>query len=123
MMLSNYPETKAGGVAFVRDVFLSMDGIVSTVTPMDDDVTPLRRPGHNDAGYYVDSSRDAFYMDFENACLESYRAEPPVGPQRWQHPEWAAHIQMHVFPFSSDLDWQEYRDWVEAGGGDDWFQP
>ena len=114
MMLSNYPETKAGGVAFVRDVALSM-GVV--------DFTPLRRPGFRDAGYKPESSTEAFMMDFENACLETWGGEPPVGPKRWQHPEWAAHIQMHVFPFHSDVDWLEYVEWVEAGGGDDWFQP
>ena len=113
MMLSNYADSHEGGCEFVRDVALSM-GVV--------DITPPRRPGHNDAGYYIDSARDAFYMDFENECLASYAGEPPTGPRRWQHPAWGAHIKANVFPYHSDIDWLEYVEWVSAGCGDEWFQ-
>ena len=31
-------------------------------------------------------------------------------------------IQTQVYPNHSDVDWQEYVDWVENGGGDEWFE-
>ena len=45
----------------------------------------------------------------------------PRGPNRHEDPEWAEMIQSQVYPHHSDIDWQEYVDWVRLGGGDDHF--
>ena len=31
-------------------------------------------------------------------------------------------IQSQVYPHHSDVDWEEYVDWVSNGGGDEYFQ-
>ena len=31
-------------------------------------------------------------------------------------------IESPVYPHHSDVDWQEYVDWVSLGFGDEWFQ-
>ena len=46
----------------------------------------------------------------------------PKGPRRFENQEWAALIMSQVFPYHSDVDWEEYVDWVKDGGGDEWFQ-
>ena len=65
-------------------------------------------------------------MDFENSCLSQNwdsRIKPhPKGNKRYEDPEWAAMIESQVYPHHSDLDWQEYVDWVSRGFGDVWFQ-
>ncbi len=65
-------------------------------------------------------------MDFENSCLsqnwDSRKRAHPKGPNRYKDPEWAAMIQSHVYPHHSDIDWEEYVEWVSNGGGDEWFQ-
>ena len=113
-MLSNYPNTHEGGVDFVRAVFESMGGRLPAPPP-------LRRPGFRDCGYKVESSVEAEMMGFENGCLMDFHMLQPRGPRRWEHPEWAAHIKARVFPFRADLDWEEYKEWVQGGGGDRWF--
>ena len=42
--------------------------------------------------------------------------------KRHENPEWQKMIQTQVYPNHSDIDWQEYVDWCENGGGDEWFQ-
>ena len=65
-------------------------------------------------------------MDFENACLanhwESSVMAHPRGNRRYEHSEWAAMIKSQVFPHHSDVDWYDYVEWVENGGGDERFQ-
>ena len=63
-------------------------------------------------------------MDFENDVLRSWDACKgiPMGPRRFENPEWATLITSRVFPHHSDLDWYEYVEWVRGGGGDEWFQ-
>ena len=77
-----------------------------------------------------DPERDAFMMDLENKILEKAYREPlfkaahyaPKGRKRWQIPEWAELIKKNVYPHHSDVDFQEYIDFCEAGGGHEWFQ-
>ncbi len=75
--------------------------------------TPHDRPG-----------RDNFLLDFENEILQSWDARKgiPRGPRRFENPEWAALIKRNVYPHHSDVDWEEYVEWVSQGGGDEWFQ-
>ena len=114
-MLADYSETHQGGVDFVRDIFLGMGG---SLVP----APPPRRPEHRDCGYKIESVLEAFYMDFENSCLSDFGGEHPRGPNRWEHRAWAAHIKAQVFPYHSDVDWEEYVEWVSGGGGDEVFQ-
>ena len=44
------------------------------------------------------------------------------GNQRHEHKEWAEIIKSQVYPHHSDADWEDYVEWVEKGGGDEWFQ-
>ncbi len=101
-----------------------------------------RRPCPTTYDSVSDVSRNAFLMDFENACLEyNWHIQPqpfdgglfdslsfywnkphPKGPKRHEDPEWAAMIQSQVYPHHSDVDWEEYVEWVENGGGDEHFQ-
>ena len=76
------------------------------------------RPWHNTV---VDQSRDDFLMDFENALLENWGREIPVGPRRFENDEWATKVKANVYPNHSDVDWMEYVDWVSQGGGDELF--
>ena len=75
--------------------------------------------------YTLNSDRDHnnFMMDFENACLsQNWAGDPPTGIKRYENPEWAKMIQSQVYPHHSDIDWYEYVEWVENGGGEEWFQ-
>ena len=68
---------------------------------------------------------DAFLTDWENECLSdnwNSSVPHPVGPKRHEHKEWAEMIKSQVYPHHSDVDWYEYVEWVENGGGDAWFQ-
>ena len=66
--------------------------------------------------------RNAFLMDFENDCLaRNWCGAPPKGPNIWQNYRWARMIKSQVYPHHSDVDWQEYCEWVIGGGGDEWF--
>ena len=114
-MLADYSETHQGGVDFVRDIFLGMGGSMGGTAP------PPRRPEHRDAGYKVQSSLENFMMDFENECLGEFGGEHPKGPDRHKDPAWAAHIKERVYPHHSDVDWEEYVEWIQSGGGDEWF--
>ena len=82
---------------------------------------PPRRPRHTLQG---GPGRDDFLSDFENDVLTCWDARKgiPKGPHRFKNPEWAALIKRHVFPHHSDVDWFEYVEWVQDGGGDEWFQ-
>ena len=65
---------------------------------------------------------DCFMMDFENSLLSEWIGEPPQGPRRFEVEAWAALVKRNVYPHHSDVDWDEYCDWVRRGGGDEWFQ-
>ena len=82
---------------------------------------PPRRPRHTLQG---GPGRDSFMMDFENDVLRCWDARKgiPRGPRRFEKQEWAALIMSQVFPHHSDVDWEEYVEWVSQGGGDAWFQ-
>ena len=110
--LEEYPQTHDGAVDFVKDVFKSMGGTMVPPTQ------PRKRR--------LSVKSDAFLMDFENACLASHWDSSvmahPRGNRRYEHEEWAAMIKNQVFPHHSDVDWGEYVEWVQNGGGDEWFQ-
>ena len=76
-----------------------------------------RRPGHRSRPI-----GDSFMMDFENSLLSEWTGSPPQGPRRFEVEAWGALVKRNVYPHHSDVDWDEYRDWVRAGGGDEWFQ-
>ena len=64
-------ETHADAVNFVKSIFQQMGGTV----------LPPKRPGHIPNYTHLTVERDAFMMDFENACLSqnwdsSIRAHP-----------------------------------------------
>ena len=112
LRFEDYPETHDGAMDFVKNVFQSMGG---TVLP----------PSRPNKGYRYKNSapRDAFMMDFENACLEqNWAGEPPRGPKRHENPEWQKMIQSQVYPHHSEIDWYDYVEFCESGGGDEWFQ-
>ena len=116
MGLEDYEQSKEGGIRFVEDIFRNLGG----------KILPPRRPGHVEPRNALDLlPRENFYMDFENACLEqnwdSSKRLHPKGKKRHEDPEWAAMIQSQVYPRHSEIDWQEYVDFVKYGGGDTWF--
>ena len=41
----------------------------------------------------------------------------PTGPRRFENAEWAELIKKSAYPHHSDVDWDEYYDWVSHGGG------
>ena len=124
-------ESQEEAVDFVKTIWKSMGGRF----------IPPNRPRHIDKYELLTPNRDNFMMDFENHCLEhnwGKKAEPfkdgileglsfyfnkphPKGKKRHEDPEWMEMIQTQVYPNHSDVDWQEYVDWVENGGGDEWF--
>ena len=111
-------KTKEEAVDFVKQIFKQMGG----------KVTPPKRPGHRDKYEIITPGRDSFMMDFENHCLEhnwhwSINSWVwPQGNKRHEDPQWAAMIQSQVFPHHSDVDWEEYVEWVSRGFGDVYFQ-
>ena len=76
-----------------------------------------RRPRHRSRA--ID---DNFMMDFEDSLLSEWSSAVPQGPRRFEVEAWAALVKRNVFPHHSDVDWDEYCDWVRRGGGDEWFQ-
>ena len=94
---------------------------------------------------------DAFMMDVENEILREWlgvrsevlvfalaKREFPKGTARVQDAAWAAHVKACLkawygrgdrSPVSrreggrDEVSWAEYKTWVEAGGGDEWFHP
>ena len=106
-------QTKEDAIDLVKSVFQNMGGRV----------LPPRRPRHRDKYDIIDVAMDSFMMDFENSCLEHVwkKGQFPKGPKRHEDPEWAAMIQAKVYPHHSDVDWEEYREWVSRGFGDEWF--
>ena len=106
---------KEDAINLVKSVFQSMGGNIM-----------IRRPRHIDKYEILTIARDNFMMDFENACLSSHwdssKRPHPKGPKRHEDQEWAAMIQSQVYPHHSDVDWEEYVDWVNIGGGDEYFQ-
>ena len=62
-------------------------------------------------------------MDFENSLVVDWDARNgiPTGPCRFEKAEWAELVKRNVYPNHSDVDWDEYVEWVSSGGGDDWF--
>jgi hypothetical protein len=80
---------------------------------------PPRRPHHKS---YIEIN-DAFMMDFENDVLREWDARKgiPRGTSRYENAEWSELIKLNVYPNHSDVDWDEYVEWVSQGGGDEWF--
>ena len=115
-MLGQNPETHEEAVDMVKTIFEQMGGTV----------LPPRRPGRKDKYELLTPERDAFMMDFENACLsqewDNSKKQFPTGRLRHADAEWGAMIISQVFPHHSDVDFQEYQEWCENGGGDEWFQ-
>ena len=79
-----------------------------------------QRPGHK-SGHDANSINDPFMMDFENSLLSEWRGRPPTSPRRFEVAEWAALVKRNVFPHHSDIDWDEYVEWVSKETGDEWF--
>ena len=70
----------------------------------------------------ITKDRDAFLMDFENSCLQDWPGlNFPKGPKRHEDPEWRKLLLSNVYPYHSDVDFLEYAEWCEQGGGDDFF--
>ena len=84
------------------------------------ELTPPKRPN---SGVQTCAPRyyHAFMTDFENSLLDDWDKAIPKGNKRHENPEWAKHVQKHVYPNHSDVDWWEYVMWVEDGCGDEWF--
>ena len=107
-------QSKREAVDFVKQIFQSMGGRV----------VPPRRPRHRDKYDIMTPDYDSFMMDFENECLCQHWdccKDWPLGNKRYEDPEWAAMIQSQVWPNHSDVDWEEYVEWVSRGFGDEWF--
>ena len=85
---------------------------------MYNELEPLYMPRRPERQMNTDNN---FMMDFENSLLSEWIGSPPTGPRRFEVPEWAALIKRNVYPVHSDVDWDEYCDWVWGGGGDEWF--
>ena len=93
-----------------------MDLVMEVFKSMGGTIVPPERPNK------VHPKNYAFMMDFENDCLaKNWTGLPPTGPERYKDPKWAQMIQSQVFPFHSDIDWVEYVEFCESGGGDEWF--
>jgi hypothetical protein len=75
------------------------------------------KPRRNNSG-----PRNSFMMDFENEVLRAFGGSPR-GPRRHLDPQWAALVRHRVDPHHTDVTWCEYVEWVQGGGGDEWFQP
>ena len=56
-----------------------------------------------------------------NKVHPNWVGPPPTGIKRYENPKWAEMIQTRIFPFRSDIDWVEYVEFCESGGGDEWF--
>ena len=111
--LEDYPQTKQGGIDFVKAVFQNMGG----------NIAPPHRPRKGQ--FKWTPSKDSFLMDFENSVLQNHwdsNVSHPTGERRHENKEWAEMIQSQVYPQHSDVDWWEYSEWVTRGGGDEWFQ-
>ena len=82
-----------------------------------------RRPGHQCFDIRDDRHRNNFMLDLENSILSEWDARQgvPQGPRRFEVEAWAALVKRNMFPSHSDVDWDEYCDWVRKGGGDEWF--
>jgi hypothetical protein len=64
---------------------------------------------------------DSFMMDLENDILRDF-GYVPKGKKRHADPQWAALVRRNVDPHHTDVTWCEYVEWVQGGGGDEWFQ-
>ena len=65
--------------------------------------------------------RDIYFLDLENACLKYYLGFSQLIRQpliRADNPIWANLIRENLDHATFD----DYKSWVLAGGGDDWFQ-
>jgi hypothetical protein len=115
-MLRQNPETHEEAVDMVKTIFEQMGGTV----------LPPRRPGRKDKYELLTPERDAFMMDFENACLsqewDNSKKQFPTGRLRHADAEWGAMIKTQVYPHSSEIDWEEYCEWVFHGGGNEYFR-
>ena len=77
--------------------------------------------------HHTQEQRDTnnFFMDLENWLLEhrwDTRIGIPCGPRRHLDHLWGEVMveEMADYPRRT---YEEYCEWVESGGGDEWFQP
>ena len=68
-----------------------------------------RRPRHGRVN-------NSFMMDFENDLRAEWGHPIPRGPRRFENAAWAQLVQRHVYPAHSDVDWDEYVQWVQSRG-------
>ena len=59
--------------------------------------------------------------DYENWLLSTYDASKgiPVVKERLAHDSWVQHVKDDLL--MSSFTWMQYVEYVEAGGGDEWF--
>ena len=63
------------------------------------------------------TTKDSYFMDIENYCLRHFNTSIlEEGRGRSANPEWGKMIKMYI-----ECPYSEYVEWVEGGGGDDWF--
>ena len=109
-------ETHEDGVNFVMAISRNMGGTV----------LPPNRPRHIPRYTPLTVARDNFFMTFENFVLghdsDNTKRGHPKGPQRHEDREWAKTTQSRVYPHTSEIEWEEYVEWVENRGGDEYFQ-
>ena len=88
-------------------------------------IVPPKRPRHIPRYTPLTIERDNFHMDFGNVIFQTdydQAEDIPKGPRRFENEKWAEAVKRNVYPHHSDVDWDEYCEWVSNGGGDEWFQ-
>ncbi len=88
-------------------------------------VLPPKRPRRPPPYTPLTIERDNFYMDFENAIFQTdydQTEDIPKGPRRFENEKLAEAVKRNVYPHHSDVDWDEYCEWVKSGFGDELFQ-
>ena len=138
----DYPTTKEGGVAFVRDMFHMGGTVVPPRKTLNDSSLIDFDDAYCENGMYFqhpvtnqpitmtrphksNALDDTFLMDFGNSCLanhwDSSAGPHPTGVRRYENEKWADMILTQVYP-NSDIHWCDFCEWVMTGGGDEWFQ-
>ena len=94
---------------------------------------PPRRPGRTSCNlpdFDAFWQRHQFLSHFEYDILKRsqtlnrifYNDGIPRGPRRFEKAEWADLIKRNVYPNHSEVDWDEYVEWVSRGGGFELFK-
>ena len=68
------------------------------------------------------ADRDIFLMDVENRMLEAWgKAECPKGKGRVREAAWVSHVRACLATwYGEGVGFEEYCEWVDGGGGDEW---